>query len=50
MMYSVLATEDTFAVPLEEVKPRRYLARLEQIVQALNDASVVPDMVVVHST
>lgn len=50
MMYSVLATEDTFAVPLEEVKHRRYLARLEQIVQALKDANIVPDMVVVHST
>lgn len=50
MMYSVLATEDTFAVPLEEVKPRRYLARLEQIANALKSANIVPDMVVVHST
>jgi len=50
MMYSVLATEDTFAMPLDEVKPRGYLARLEQIVQALRDANIVPDMVVVHST
>lgn len=50
MTYSILATEDTFAVPLDEVRPRQYLPRLDQIVEALNKANVRPDMVVVHST
>lgn len=50
MTYSILATEDTFAVPLDEVKPRRYLPRLEQIVEALRRANVEPDMIIVHST
>lgn len=50
MTYSILATEDTFAVPLDEVKPRRYLPRLEQIAEALKKESIEPDMVIVHST
>lgn len=50
MTFGILSTEETFEKMLFDVKPRRYLPRLEQIYGELNRIDVRPDFILVHST
>lgn len=50
MTFGILSTEETFEKMLFDVKPRRYLSRLEAIHNELERINVHPDFILLHST